>query len=139
MSPLLLLLGAGALVVAWRRSRVDPYAPLGTVTLYQGVPYRMAIRSNIGSGTADVVTRVQDTVRDRILGTAGTSAPSFFQTNTPPVWLPAGALDWGRMLTVFDVTPAKTQDTALGRALEGIGNVEWILRLDGKNFGEPPG
>lgn len=134
MSPLLFLIGAGALFALLSRPRFDPYAPLGTVTLHQGVPYRIAIRTTIRS--VEAAESVQDSLRSRILATAGASAPTFLAIDSPPVWLPAGAAGWGRLLTVFDVTPVKTQETAVGRAIEGLGNVEWILRLDGKSFGD---
>jgi len=139
MIPIIVFAGAAALLWHLRRPKAfDAYAPAGTVTLYKGVPYRMAIRSQIGSGAADVVARVQETIRNRISGTPGTTAPTFLAIDHPPTWLPAGALGWGRMLSVFDVTPSRDDQTAVGRAVEGLGNIEWMMRLDGKSFTDLP-
>lgn len=128
---------AGALLWHLRQPRLQPYAPMGVVTLQAGVPYRMALRSNIGAGTTDIITSVQAAIRSKLAAATGVSAPTFMAIDVAPDWAPQGATGWGRMLTTFDVTPAKSEQTSVGRAVEGLGNIEWILRLDGKNFGDP--
>lgn len=129
---------ATALYLKLRAPKLEPYAPYGVVTLQAGVPYRIAVRSSIGAGTTDIIAQVQKAIRDKLSGGTGVSAPTFMAIDTPPDWAPPGTTGWGRMLTTFDVTPAVSEQTSVGRAIEGLGNIEWILRLDGQDFSAPP-
>lgn len=128
---------AAALYLKVRPPNLMPYAPYGVVTLQANVPYRVAMRSSIGAGTTDLIAQVQQAIRTKLAGGVGVSAPTFMAIDAPPAWAPPGMTGWGRMLTMFDVTPAVSEQTSVGRAVEGLGNIEWILRLDGQDFGAP--
>lgn len=137
MSPLFFILAGGALLALISRARVNSHAPLGTVTLYKGVPYRIVTRLETGSATASAMASVQSTV-EKALASAGHSRPTFMTTDQPPIWAPAGATGWGRLLAVFDVVPQITDTAAIGQPLSNVGTIESMTRLDGRDFGAPP-
>lgn len=137
MFPLWLIVGGGVLLALFSRSRVNPVAPLGVVTLYEGVPYRIVTRLETGSGTESVIAAIQQTVRTA-LSAAGHSPPTFMATSTPPIGTPPGAVGWGRLLAAFDVTPKVTDTTSIGTRLSNVGTIESITRLDGRDFSAPP-
>lgn len=139
MNPLILLAAGAALFWTMRRSTASPHAPvLGQITLYKGVPYRMTVRLQTGSGRPDVVAAVQDNVRKKLAASGTSSAPTFMAIDTPPVWLAAGAMGWGRLLAIFDTTPKATDTTSIGATLTELGTIETVSRLDGKGISDAP-
>lgn len=121
------------------RSPRDMYAPAGRVLLYPGVPYRMAVRLDTGSGSAEVVERVQTTARQVLEGLKA-SAPHFYSTNEPPLWAPKGSTGWGNLIALFEMTPTERIDElAVGKPFPLLGPIEWMMRLDFRPFMEPPG
>lgn len=120
MIPLILFVGAGALLLALRQASHQPTLTSGQATVYAGVPYRFVIRLDTSAASASNQTALHAAL------TAAGATNIAFVTKT------------SESFATFDIRPKTTDSAAIGSPLTGLGRIESITRLDGKSFGDPP-